>query len=184
MPPSSPIDVREIHPLLHVYLESCLVSCIIFGCLFIPWVVQLLGVILPMWLQSHSALTVLPLLFYWGLCVQSSCCQWVSPLVLIKCWHKLSENSHTRPLAASLWLQQYCGFGSIGMANSYVGWPLDGLAFSLFSIFVSVFPLDRNISGFKILSYTGDTMMQTGDMTIYLRLCLQVLYLLSWILLL
>ena len=72
MPPSPPIDVGEGHPLLHVYLESCLISCIIYGCLFSPWeacVVQLLDVILYIGLQSHSVLTVLSPLFYWGSCV-------------------------------------------------------------------------------------------------------------------
>ena len=65
-----------------------------------------------------------------------------------------------------------------------MGWLLDCHVFSLSSIFGSVFPLDSNISGFKNLSYMGGTMMQLWVMTVYWRICLQVLYPLDWILLL
>ena len=41
-----------------------------------------------------------------------------------------------------------------------VGHSLDGLSFSICSIFVSVFPLDSNNSGLKILRWEGGTIPQ------------------------
>ena len=38
-----------------------------------------------------------------------------------------------------------------------LGWPLGGLSFSLCSIFVPAFPLDRNNSGLKILKIGAST---------------------------
>jgi hypothetical protein len=43
-----------------------------------------------------------------------------------------------------------------------VGWSLDGLSFCLCSIFVSVFPLDRNISELKFLRCVGGHIPQLG----------------------
>lgn len=59
----------------------------------------------------------------------------------------LSKDSHTRFLSASTSRhQQVSGFGVCGWIGSdhRMGWSSDGFCFSLCSIFVFAFPLDRN----------------------------------------
>jgi hypothetical protein len=48
-----------------------------------------------------------------------------------------------------------------------VGQSLDGLSSVSVPIFVPVFPLDRNISGLKILNCLGDPTPQLGAVPIY-----------------
>jgi hypothetical protein len=53
--------------------------------------------------------------------------------------------------------------------NLKLGPSLDGLSFSLCSIFVPAFPLDRNNCGLKIMRWVGGPISLMGAMSIYWR---------------
>jgi hypothetical protein len=61
-----------------------------------------------------------------------------------------------------------------------VGQSVDVLSFSLCSIFVSEFPLDRNNTGLKILRWVDGPIIQLGAMFIYWTWSLQVVSLYCW----
>ena len=62
-----------------------------------------------------------------------------------------------------------------------VGWSLDGLSFSLCSIFVPAFPLDRDDSGLKHFRWVGGPIPPLGALSIYWRRSLQVLSPYCWV---
>ena len=53
--------------------------------------------------------------------------------------------------------------------DSKLGWSLDSLSFSLCSIFVAAFLLDRNNSGLKFLRWVGGPIPLMGAVSIYSR---------------
>jgi hypothetical protein len=62
---SPPTDVRQGHPLLHMWLELWVPPCIFFGWWFRPWElwgIWLVDIVLPMGLQTPSAPSVLSLI--------------------------------------------------------------------------------------------------------------------------
>ena len=64
--PSPPIDARQGHPLLYMWLKSWIPPCVLFGWWFSPWELWegtsgWLVVVLPMGLQTPSASSVLSL---------------------------------------------------------------------------------------------------------------------------
>ena len=64
---------------------------------------------------------------------------------------------------------------SVDRIHAKVWQSLDGLSFSLCSIFVPAFPLDRNNSGLKFLRWVGVPISQLGAMPINWIWSLQVL---------
>jgi hypothetical protein len=106
-----------------------------------------------MGLQFPSAPSVLPLTLLLGFL---SSVQWlaVSICICLRCWQSLSEDSHTRLLSASMpWRQQLCtGLVSADGMDPKVARSLDGLPFSLCSIFLPAFPLVRNNSVSLVVS--------------------------------
>jgi hypothetical protein len=61
---------------------------------------------------------------------------------------------------------------SVCSAEGVGGGSPDGPSFSLCSIFIPVLPLDRNISGLKILKLVGGPIPPPGAMSIYWRFSL------------
>jgi hypothetical protein len=178
-----PIDVRQGHPLLPMYVEPWIPPCTLLGWWSGPWehwLVQPAYVILPMGLQSLSTPPVL------------------LPALRIPHWDPElslmvgSKHPHLHCSVASRTSQEIATPGScyqtpLGNSNSVWVWCLQtkwipswvGLQMALPSVsapfFVPVFPLDRNIPGLKTLWWVGGLIPQSGDKPIYWRCYLQVL---------
>ena len=95
-PTSSPlIDVPQGHPLLCMRLETWVPLFASFDQWFSPW--ELWGywlfhiVVLPMRLQTPSALCVHFLTLHWEPCTQSSGWLWASTSVVVRHWQSLSS---------------------------------------------------------------------------------------------
>lgn len=114
---------------------------------------------------------------HWGPCTQSDGWDQASKSALVRCWQNLPGNSLTRFLTANAsWKQQQCqGLMSADRIDPHVGQSLDGPFFSLCSIFLPVFPLDRNISWLKTLRWVGSPIPGLGVLPSYWRWSIQVL---------
>jgi len=55
----APIGAHQHHPLLHVQLETGVCPCVLFGWLFSPWELWLVGIVVLMGLQTPSAPSIL-----------------------------------------------------------------------------------------------------------------------------
>jgi hypothetical protein len=177
---SPPIAVREGHPLLYMYLEPWIPPCALLGwwsSLWEHWVVWPANVVLPMGLQSPSAPPALKpapppgyLISVW----------WLAPSIHICIGYLLAgppkEQPHQVPVCKCLLITAtVLGLVSVDRMEPQVGQSPDGPSFSLCSIFVPVLPLNRNISGLKILRWMGAPIPQPGDLPICWRWSLQVL---------
>jgi len=58
---SPPIGAQQGHPLLHMQLEPWVCPCVLFGWWFSPWELWLVGIVVLMGLQAHSAPSILSL---------------------------------------------------------------------------------------------------------------------------
>jgi hypothetical protein len=100
------------------------------------------------------------------LCPQAQSNGWLQTVTsaLVSCWKNPPRNNHIRFLSASIsWQQQqYLGLMSADKIDPQVGLSMDGHSFSLSSIFVPIFPLDRNISRIKNFEMGGWLHPSTG----------------------
>jgi hypothetical protein len=102
-----PIDSRKGHPLLHMYLESMIPSCILFGWWFSLrdlWMIQWVDIVLPMGMQSPSAPSLLPLALPLGSLgsVQWLTVQWLAVSFCICISQVLAEPFREQPYQAPL----------------------------------------------------------------------------------
>ena len=100
-----PIDARQCHPLLHMCLELWMPLCVLFNWWFSPWELWRIWlvdiVVLPMGLQTPSASSVLSQLLHCGPNAQFNGWLKASTSVLVRLWHSLSGDNHTRLLSVS-----------------------------------------------------------------------------------
>ena len=103
---SSPIDAWQGHPLLHMWLETWIIPCVHFGWWFSPWelwagdwiwLVDI--VVLPMGLQTPSALSVLSLTSPLGILCSV---QWLAACICLCTSQALAE-----PLRRQLYQAQH-----------------------------------------------------------------------------
>ena len=142
----------------------------------VPMLLTLCGCNPALLLQSSCYLP------HCGLHTQSDGWLQASTSALVSCWKNLPRNSHTRFLSASASYQQQECWGLIytDKMDPQVCCSQDGPSFSLCSILlllfflILVFPLDRNISGLKLLRSVSGLISRLWAMPFYWRWSLQV----------
>jgi hypothetical protein len=165
---SSPIDVRQGH-LLYMYLEPWIPLCTLLGWWSRPWehwMIQPADVVLPMGLQSPSTPLVLPpapppgspsSVWWFGSKhphLHWSVVGWTFQGTVIpgSCQQAPPGNSN----GVRVWCLQ------TGWIARWGGPQMDIPSVSDPFFFVPVFPLDRNISGWKTLRWVGGPIPRLG----------------------
>jgi len=85
---SPPIDAQQGHPLLHMKRELWVCPHVLFGWWFSPWQLWFIGIVILMWLQAPSALSILsltPPMRTWLLV------QWLAASIPLCIYHALTE---------------------------------------------------------------------------------------------
>jgi hypothetical protein len=129
------------------------------------WLVDI--VVLPMGLQSLSTPSTLPLTLG-----SPGSIQWLAVSICICLSQVLAEplrvQSYQAPVCKHFLASTIVSeFGVCRWNGSYGGQSLDVFSFSLCSIFVPAFPLDRDNSGLKFLRWVSGPIPPLGDTSIY-----------------